>query len=238
MPLNSIPSHHLQTAPRQTRAILRRGRGAVVLHRAYKWSSILQATKPRILFFCGKFTARLTTKNCSSAGLLTAQSSFVMQSALPWAIETLLHLRRSVPSPLLCPMPLFHRSIGGKSAQASALAPLCSVCGLQRLRCTRHIFSALFGSISVRDCTAASSDNLLRSLHGTGPAASSQGTNEGLGCCSATSETVSLGRHCKGSISVSVQQKLCTERGLQYDRLQVVAVGHASSWLLNEAKTF
>ena len=78
------------------------------------------------------------------------------------------------------------------------------------------------------DCTTGSSNTLRRSLHGTGPAASSQGTDEGLGCCSATSETARLGplgRHCKGSISVSVQQKLCTERGLQYGRLRVVAVG-------------
>jgi hypothetical protein len=34
----------------------------------------------------------------------------------------LLHLRWFVPLPRLCPMSLFHRSIGGKSAQASALA--------------------------------------------------------------------------------------------------------------------
>jgi hypothetical protein len=47
------------------------------------------------------------------------------------------HLRRLVPSPRLCPMPLFHRSIGGKSAQASALAPLCGVCYLPRLCCIR-----------------------------------------------------------------------------------------------------
>ncbi len=46
-------------------------------------------------------------------------------SALPWAKATLLHLRRFVPSPRLCPLPLFHRSIGGNSAPASALAPLC-----------------------------------------------------------------------------------------------------------------
>jgi hypothetical protein len=50
-------------------------------------------------------------------------SSFAMLSALPWAKETLLHLRRFVPSPRLCQLPLFHRSIGGKSAPASALAP-------------------------------------------------------------------------------------------------------------------
>jgi hypothetical protein len=64
-----------------------------------------------------KITARLTTEKCSSTGLLTARSSFAMQRALPWAKETLLHLRQFVPSPLLCPMPLFHCSIGGKSAQ-------------------------------------------------------------------------------------------------------------------------
>jgi hypothetical protein len=45
---NGILSHHPQTAPRPTMAILRRGRGAEVLHRAYKWSSLLQATKPRL----------------------------------------------------------------------------------------------------------------------------------------------------------------------------------------------
>ncbi len=48
MLLNGIPSHHLQTAPRPTRAILRRGRGAELLLSAYKWSSILQVTKPRL----------------------------------------------------------------------------------------------------------------------------------------------------------------------------------------------
>ncbi len=49
-----------------------------------------------------------------------------------------------LPSPGLCPMPLFHRSIGGNCAQASALAPLCSGCDLPRLRGKRYIFSALF----------------------------------------------------------------------------------------------
>jgi hypothetical protein len=63
MPLNCIQSQHLQTAPRQTRAILCSGRGAEDLHRSYKWSWILQTTKPRLRpgqFTCGKFTARLT----------------------------------------------------------------------------------------------------------------------------------------------------------------------------------
>ncbi len=128
-----IPSHHLQTAPIPTMAKLRRGRGAEVLLCAYKWSSILQATKPH-LFICGKFTARSTTTKCSSAGLLKAPSSFAMLSALPLAKETLLHLRRSVPSHWLCPMPLFNRSIGGNCAQASALAPLGDVCSRPRLR--------------------------------------------------------------------------------------------------------
>ncbi len=45
MPLNGIPSHHLQTAPRQAKAILLRGRGAEGLHCAYKWSSILEAVE-------------------------------------------------------------------------------------------------------------------------------------------------------------------------------------------------
>jgi hypothetical protein len=79
------------------------------LNCAYKWSSIPQAARPRLppdLFICGKFTARSTTTKCSSAGLLTAPSSFTMQSALPLAKETLLHLRRFVPSPWLCRMPL------------------------------------------------------------------------------------------------------------------------------------
>ncbi len=150
----------------------------------------------------------------SSAGLLTAQSSVAMQSTLPLAKETLLHIRRFVPSPWLCPMPLFHRSIGGNCAQASALAPLGGVCGRPRLLGIRYIFSALFGSISVRDCSAGSSDTLRRSLHGTRPAASSQDTNEGFRCCCATSETARLCRHCKGRISDSGLQKLCTERGL------------------------
>ncbi len=144
---NGIPSHHLQTASRPTMAILRRGRGAEVLRRAFKWSSLLQATKPRLppdLFICGKFTARSTTTKCSSAGLLTAPSSFAMLSAFPLAKETLLHLRRFVPSPWLCPMPLFHRSIGGNCAQASALAPLGGVCGQPRLHGMGYIFSALF----------------------------------------------------------------------------------------------
>jgi hypothetical protein len=110
MPLNGIQpeSHHLQSAPRQTRAILCCGRGAETLHSAYKWSSILQATKPQLppdLFICGKFTARLTTTKCSSAGLLTAPSAFSKQSPLPWAKETLLHLRRFVPSPLPVQLP-------------------------------------------------------------------------------------------------------------------------------------
>jgi hypothetical protein len=163
---NRIPSHHLQTAPRPTLAIYRRGRGAEVLHCAYKWSSLLQATKSR-LYICGKFTARSTTAKSSSAGLLTAPSSFAMLSALPLAMESLLHLRRFVPSPWLCPMPLFPRLIGGNCAQASALAPLCCVCGRPRLRGVRYIFSALFGGVSVRDCAAGSSDSLRRSLHGT-----------------------------------------------------------------------
>ncbi len=144
---NGIPSHHLQTAPRPTIAILRRERGAEVLHRTYKWSSILQATKPRLppeLFICGKFTARSTTTKCSSDGLLTAPSSFTMQSTLPLAKETFLHLRRFVPSPWLCPMPLFHRSIGGNCSQASSLAPVGGVCGRPRLRGIRYILSALF----------------------------------------------------------------------------------------------
>jgi hypothetical protein len=139
---NGIQSHHLQSAPRQTRAILRSGRGAEALHRAYKWSWILQATKPRLppdLFICGKFTARLTTMKCSSVGLLTAPSSFVMQRALSWAKATLLHLRRFVPSPRPWPLPLFHCSIGGKSAPVSASAPLGDVCCRPRLRCIRYI---------------------------------------------------------------------------------------------------
>jgi hypothetical protein len=150
-----------------------------------------------------------------------------MKIALPWAKKTLLHFRRFVPSPWLCPLPLIHRSIGGKSAPASALAPLGGVCGRPRLRGIRYIFSALFCSISVRDCTAGSRDTLRRSLHGTGRAASFQGTDTGLGCYRATRETARLGplgRHCKGSISASVPQMQCTERGLQYGRLQVVAV--------------
>ncbi len=76
-----------------------------------------------------KFIARSTTTKCSSASLLTAPRSFAMQSALPLAKETLLHLRRFVPSHWLCPMPLFHRLIGGNCAQASAMAPLGGVCG-------------------------------------------------------------------------------------------------------------
>jgi hypothetical protein len=107
----------------------------------------LQPTKPLLppdLFICRKFTARSTTTKCSSAGLLTAPSSFAMQIALPLAKKTPLHLRRFVPSPWLCPMPLFHRSIGGNCAQASALAPLGGVCGLPRLRSIRCIFSTLF----------------------------------------------------------------------------------------------
>ncbi len=147
MSLNGIPSHHLKTATRQTRAILRRGRGADVLHRAYKWSSIFQATQPQLppdLFICWKFTTRSTTTKCSSAGLLTAPSSFAMQSALPLAKETLLPLRQFVPSPWLCPMPLFHCSIGGNCAQASALALLGGACGQPRLRGIRNIFRALF----------------------------------------------------------------------------------------------
>jgi hypothetical protein len=119
MPLNGIQSHHLQTAPRPTRAILRRGRGAEGLHCAYKWSWILQAKKPRLppdLFICGKLTARLTPTKCSSAGLLTAPSFFAMLSSLPWAKATLLHFRRFVPSPRLYPLPQFHSSIGGNSA--------------------------------------------------------------------------------------------------------------------------
>ncbi len=149
MPLNSIQSHHLQSAPgpRHTRAILCCGRGAKTLHSKYKWSSILQATKPRPhpdLFIYGKITARLTTTKCSSAALLTAPSSFAMLSALPWAKETLLHLGRFVPSPRLCLLPLFHRSIGGKSAPASALPPLGGVCGRPILRGIRYIFSAFF----------------------------------------------------------------------------------------------
>jgi hypothetical protein len=82
MPLNGIPSNYLQMAPSQTRAILRRGSGTEFLHRAYTWSSILQATKSRLppdLFICEKFTTGLTTTKCSSAGLLTAQSSFTMR---------------------------------------------------------------------------------------------------------------------------------------------------------------
>jgi hypothetical protein len=43
--------------------------------------------------------------------------SFVMHSALLWAKETLLHLRRFVPSPRFCPLPLFHCSIGGMQLQ-------------------------------------------------------------------------------------------------------------------------
>jgi hypothetical protein len=83
-------------------------RGAEVLHCAYKWSSILQATKPQLppdLYICGKFTAGLTTTKCSSAGLLTARSSFAMQSTLPWAKETLLHLRQFVPLPSFATCP-------------------------------------------------------------------------------------------------------------------------------------
>ena len=82
---NGIPSHHLQAAPRPT--LLRRGRGAEVLHRAYKWSSILQVTKPRLppdLFICGKFTARSTTTKCSSAGLLTDQAPLRCRAHCHW----------------------------------------------------------------------------------------------------------------------------------------------------------
>jgi hypothetical protein len=110
-------------------------------------SWILQATKLRLplnLFIYWKFTAGSTTTKRSSAGLLTAPSSFAMQSALPWAKATLLHLRMFVSSPRLYLVPLFHRLIGGKSAPASALAPLGGVCGRQRLRGMRYIFTALF----------------------------------------------------------------------------------------------
>jgi hypothetical protein len=152
-----------------------------------------------------------------------------MQSALPLAKEMLLHLRRLVPSPLLCPLPLFHHSIGGKSAPASALAPLGGVRGQPRLRGIRCIFSALFCSVSVRDCTAGSSDTLRRSLHGTGPALSSKGANAGLGCCSTTSESARR-RPSAAIVKVVFRHPSCKNRVLSVacntagSRLQVVAV--------------
>jgi hypothetical protein len=48
----------------------------------------------------------------SSACLLTTPISFAMQSALPWATETILHLRRFVP------LPPFHCLIGINSSPA------------------------------------------------------------------------------------------------------------------------
>jgi hypothetical protein len=52
------------------------------------------------------------------------------------------------PSPWLCPLPLFHRSIGGNSAPACALAPLSGVCCRPRigprLRGIRYIFAEFF----------------------------------------------------------------------------------------------
>ncbi len=49
--------------------------------------------------FAGKFTARLTTMTFPSAGLLTAPSSFAMQSALLWETKVIRYLRWSAPCP-------------------------------------------------------------------------------------------------------------------------------------------
>ncbi len=140
------------------------------MHSTYKWSWILLATKPRLhpdQFVRGKFTARLTTTKYSSTGLLTAPSSFAMLSALPWAKATLLHLRRLVPSPRFCPLPLFHRSVGGNSAPASALARLGCVCGWPRLRgigiFSPH-FSEVFPCVTAQQARATHSDGRYSAL--------------------------------------------------------------------------
>ncbi len=124
MPLNCIQSHHLQSGPRQTRAIQgytaprKRRRGfAPRIQVELNSSSYKAPTSSRSIYLREIHRQIDHNEKCSSAGLLTAPSSFAMKSTLPWAKATLLHLRRFVPSPRLCPLPLFHRLIEANQLQ-------------------------------------------------------------------------------------------------------------------------
>jgi hypothetical protein len=148
MPLNSIHSHHLQSEPRQTREIPRRERGAETLHHSYKWNSILPVTNPQLpsdLFYLLEIhreidhNEMLQRRLAHSTKILRDPEHIAMGEGNALAPQAVF-----VPLPRFCPMPLFHRSTGGNSAPASALAPLGGVCGRPRLRCVRYIFSALF----------------------------------------------------------------------------------------------
>ncbi len=145
MPLNGIQCHHLQSPPRQTREVLRHGRGAVTLHCAYEWSSILPATKPKLppdLFICGKFTADRPQRNAPApAGSQHQDSS---RCGVPCHGEGNAPAPQAVcPLASVLPLPLFHCSIGGNSAPSIALPPLGFVCSLPRLCGIRYIFRTL-----------------------------------------------------------------------------------------------
>ncbi len=144
MPLNGIQSHHLQHQDSKGDTATRKSRRGFTPRIHVELDSSSDKALEHFVVVNLAVNFPQIHRSGESLGLLTAPSSFVMQSALPWAKETLLHPRRFVPSPRLCPTPLSHRSIGGKSAQASALAPLGGVCGRPRLRGIKYVFSTLF----------------------------------------------------------------------------------------------
>jgi hypothetical protein len=191
MPLDSIQSHHLQSAPRQTSAILLLGRGAETLHRAYKWSLNLQATMTRLppnLFICGKFTARSDHNEMLQRQL--AHSTKPLRDAehiaigegnapAPQAVRRLAPALPSAPIP-----PLEWRQIRSSKCPGPPLPRMRTA----KITLHKVYFQSNFlKCFCACDCTAGQSDTLRRSLHGTGPAPSSQGTDAG-----ATSETSRL----------------------------------------------
>jgi hypothetical protein len=109
-------------------------------------SSDVAATKsqlPPVLFICGKFTADRPQRNAPApAG---SQHQDPSQCGVPCHGEGNAPAPQAVrPLAPVLPLPLFHRSIGGNSAPASALPPLGFVCGRPRLCGRRYIFKTLF----------------------------------------------------------------------------------------------
>jgi hypothetical protein len=144
MPLNCIPSHHLQTAPRQTRVILRRGRGAVVLHRAYTQVELASSsdeapTSSRSIYLRAihrqiDHNEMLQRRLAHSTKLLREAERIAIGEGNAPAPQAVRPLAPAMPNAPI------HRSIGGNCAQASALAPLGCVCARPRLRGIRYIF--------------------------------------------------------------------------------------------------
>jgi hypothetical protein len=141
VPLNGIPSHHLQNTPRLTREIPQRGRGAQRIQVELDSSSNEAPTSSRSIY--------LLEIHCQIDHNEMLQRRLAHSTKLLCDAERIAIGEGNAPAPQavrpLAPvMPLFHRSIGSNCAQASTLAILGGVCGRPRLRGIRYIFSALF----------------------------------------------------------------------------------------------